>query len=167
MATLGGCIGTAIARGTANDFAKEFDAHDVKAISARYAPDVVLTEPDGRKIVGREKVAEYFRTFFARVPDAKMEVVDVDLTSIGDGYLTIVKSRISSGGRSVALRSVTKARKVAGEYLVYETSWSTDPPFSELSGAARAPAAAGACAGNRDCAESQVCYAGRCENPGL
>ena len=127
VVTLGGCVGTMVARGAANDFAREFDAHDVGALSMRYTPDVVITEPDGHKVTGREGVAQYFRTLFAKLPDAKMEVVDVELTSIDDGYLTVVKSRISSGGRSIAMRSVTKSRKIAGAYLVYESSWSSDP----------------------------------------
>jgi len=61
-------------------FNEAFNRHDVPAVMALMTDDVVFDStrppPDGERIEGQAKVAEFWRQFFARSPQARFETED-------------------------------------------------------------------------------------------
>ncbi len=62
-------------------FNEAFNRHDANALAAWLTDDTVFEDtspaPDGRRVEGKDAVVEYWRTWFARNPDAVFEAEDV------------------------------------------------------------------------------------------
>jgi ketosteroid isomerase-like protein len=62
-------------------FNEAFNRHDADALAVLLTEDTVFEDtspaPDGRRIEGKAAVVEFWRTWFARNPDAQFEAEDV------------------------------------------------------------------------------------------
>jgi ketosteroid isomerase-like protein len=60
-------------------FNEAFNRHDADALAALLTDDTIFEDtspPDGRRVEGRPAVVAYWRTWFARNPDARFETED-------------------------------------------------------------------------------------------
>jgi uncharacterized protein (TIGR02246 family) len=62
-------------RAAAASYAEAFNRHDAEALANHWAPDsVYLNRSTGEEVVGREAIAENFRTLLEEQPDVRLEV---------------------------------------------------------------------------------------------
>ena len=68
-------------RETVNRFNEAFNRHDADAVEKLLTDDTVFEDtsptPDGRRVVGTKAVAEFWRTWFAKNPDAKFDAEEM------------------------------------------------------------------------------------------
>lgn len=68
-------------RTTINSFNEAFNRHDAAAVAALLTEDTVFEDtspaPDGRRVEGKAAVAEFWRIWFARNPDARFETEEM------------------------------------------------------------------------------------------
>ena len=69
----------------AQDWLDAWNAHDVEAVLAHFADDVVFTSPVARRVLpdsdgrlqDKQAVRDYWNLALARIPDLRFELVDV------------------------------------------------------------------------------------------
>lgn len=68
-------------RDTISRFNEAFNRHDADGVEALLTDDTVFEDtspaPDGRRVEGKKAVAEFWRGWFARNPDAKFEAEEM------------------------------------------------------------------------------------------
>ena len=68
-------------RATIDRFNKAFNRHDADALAALLTEDTVFEDtspqPDGRRVVGKQAVVEFWRTWFERNADARFEAEEI------------------------------------------------------------------------------------------
>ena len=68
-------------RDTINHFNEAFNRHDADAVETMLADDTVFEDtspaPDGRRVEGKKEVAEFWRAWFAKNPDARFEAEEM------------------------------------------------------------------------------------------
>jgi len=95
-------------RSVIESFNKAFNRHDVDALAKLLSEDTVFEDtspaPDGRRIEGRDAVADFWREWFARNLDARFESEEI----IVSGNRAVVRSvyRKMRNGQPWHLRGV-------------------------------------------------------------
>jgi ketosteroid isomerase-like protein len=56
--------------------AAAMEQHDINAVKQCYAENAVVTTPDAGEVRGRDRIADYWRTFIESFPDARWESLD-------------------------------------------------------------------------------------------
>jgi ketosteroid isomerase-like protein len=68
-------------RATIDSFNEAFNRHDADGVAALLSDDTVFEDtspaPDGRRIEGKVAVAEFWRGWFVRNPDARFEAEEI------------------------------------------------------------------------------------------
>lgn len=68
-------------RDTISRFNEAFNRHDADGVEALLAEDTIFEDtspaPDGRRVEGKKAVAEFWREWFTRNPDAKFEAEEM------------------------------------------------------------------------------------------
>jgi ketosteroid isomerase-like protein len=68
-------------RSVIDSFNEAFNRHDVDAVEELLSEDTVFEDtspaPDGRRIKGKNVVADFWREWFARNPDARFEAEEI------------------------------------------------------------------------------------------
>jgi len=68
-------------RAAVESFNQAFNRHDADEVAALLTEDTIFEDtspaPDGRRIEGKAAVAEFWRTWFARNPDAQFEAEEM------------------------------------------------------------------------------------------
>lgn len=68
-------------RSTIDRFNEAFNRHDADAVEALLTDDTVFEDtspaPDGRRVVGKAAVAQFWRDWFARNPDAHFDAEEI------------------------------------------------------------------------------------------
>jgi len=68
-------------RATIDSFNEAFNRHDADGVAALLSDDTVFEDtspaPDGRRIEGKAAVAEFWRGWFVRNPDARFEAEEI------------------------------------------------------------------------------------------
>jgi len=68
-------------RAVIDGFNEAFNRHDAEALAELLTDDTVFEDtspaPDGRRVEGKAAVTEFWRTWFARNPDARFEAEEI------------------------------------------------------------------------------------------
>ena len=95
-------------RSTIESFNEAFNRRDADALAALLTDDTVFEDtspaPDGRRIVGRAAVAEFWKTWFARNPDARFDAEEMIVS--GDRAVVLWVYRKMRNGQPWHLRGV-------------------------------------------------------------
>lgn len=127
LATQTGCIVNMVARSKANDRVEEFNSHDVNLVARSYAKDAVLFEPNGKTLQGREAIATFYRKLFTLYPDAHEELVDIDVTSVSDGWLVNATWRMTAGHKTGTLHTRSLTISEHGRDVTAKATWTIEP----------------------------------------
>jgi hypothetical protein len=85
-----------------------YNARDIDAFVAAYAPEVVITDSTGRAIMaGQESIREDYGALFEASPDLRAEI----LGRVSAGDWTVDHEQVSRGGET---REVLVAYRVVG-----------------------------------------------------
>jgi uncharacterized protein (TIGR02246 family) len=133
---LGGCVVHMVAHSIAADQTETFNKHDVDAIAASFTTDAVMVTADGSRLVGQEAIKAYLKRLFAAAPDIKMELVDIDTTSVGGGYKNTAHFKLAFANVSATLEMVSMTRKEGSKYLTYDATWTSATKLPDMPGAA-------------------------------
>jgi ketosteroid isomerase-like protein len=95
-------------RGTIEKFNEAFNRHDADAIAALLTDDTVFEDtspaPDGRRVVGKAAVAQYWKQWFPRNAEARFEGEEMIVS--GDRAVVLWVYRKTRNGQPWHLRGV-------------------------------------------------------------
>jgi len=93
---------------TIHDFNEAFNRHDAEGVAAVLTDDTVFEDtspaPDGRRVEGKAAVAEFWRAWFVRNPDARFETEEMVVS--GDRATVLWVYRKMRNGQPWHLRGV-------------------------------------------------------------
>jgi len=96
---------------------KNFNAHDLEALSRDAAPDIVLTAPGGIKLQGVQATKEYNQSWIKAFPDARVEAKKIIIQG-STGVVEGVFTGTHAGPLQTPMGEVPPTgRKLTGEFV--------------------------------------------------
>jgi uncharacterized protein (TIGR02246 family) len=104
-------------------FVKAFEANDLEAVVALYAPDAHLYPPDSVEAAGKDKIREVYGMMMKNFTIQQMKMIDAHYQTIGDlsfawgRFLLVMVSK--PGGEQVKMegRFTDVSKKIGGKWL--------------------------------------------------